>query len=112
MKSKKDFLKSTIAMFLTSLLFFSYVVKPVHVLIVHHNLSSRLEVPPGKAEISTPNHHDCSICNFEFCSFVDQEVTKVPTVVFAISQELGSLVPMAIQYYSAPFFSLRAPPVI
>jgi hypothetical protein len=112
MKRGKDFFKSAIALLLTSLLFFSYVVKPVHVLIVHHDLASRLEVPSENAELSIPNHHDCSICNFEFCSFIDHEKPKIPSVVFTLSQELGTSVPAAVQYYSARFFSLRAPPAI
>lgn len=99
-------------MFLTSLLFFSYVVKPVHVLVVHHNWASQIHVASDHDELSTPNRHDCSICQFEFCSYIPQDFTEIPFVAFTFSQELISAVPDGILYYSAYTFSLRGPPVV
>lgn len=101
-----------IALCLTALLAFAYGVKPVHVWLAHHDVAAGLSDPGGVATVSTPHHHDCSVCQFEFCSFIEQDDVQLPIAGFDYSLSLTNPVPTALCYYATPLFLLRAPPVL
>lgn len=103
--------KRAIALFLTVLLTFAYGVKPVHVWLAHHDVAAGLSDPVEGMSVSTPHHHDCSICNFEFCSFIEQNPVQLPSAGFDYSLNLTDPVPTALCYFCSPLFLLRAPPV-
>ena len=96
--------RKAIALFFILLLGVSYVLKPVHMATAHNNLSVQPDTQTKNQSVSTPHHHDCSICSFEFCSYIEQESSYLPTVYQALIQHLIVRVPAAISYYSSTFF--------
>lgn len=101
-----------LALFLTAVFFSTFLVKPVHVLFVHHNLTEKVPIQPDKATISNPTDNDCPICDFEFCFFLSTNQFEIQKVhaVFTEQQTLQTidcLINKASQH-----FQLRAPPVV
>jgi hypothetical protein len=103
--------RMAIVLFFVMLLGVSYVMKPLHMLITHHDLSFQSHVQVKKQLVSKPNHHDCSICSFEFCSYIKQESNYLPEVNQNFIQELIVGIPVEITYYKPTLLLLRAPPV-
>jgi hypothetical protein len=101
-----------LALFLSAVFFSTFLVKPVHILFVHHNLTVRLPVQSDKAILTIPSDADCPICDFEFCFFLstDQPVIQKTLDSFAELQ-----IPHTIDCFvhqTSHHFLLRAPPVV
>ena len=90
----------------------SILIKPIHILLVHHDLTEMTAIQTDKAEVSTPSHHDCAICDFEFCSFVSQHQVDLPKVSEIYAKELTPQVIDFISNQTSHHFQLRAPPVL
>jgi hypothetical protein len=90
----------------------SILIKPVHILLVHHDLTEITTIQPDKTVVSTPAHHDCAICDFEFCSFISQHIVNLPKVSEIYAPELTPQVVDFISTQNSHHFQLRAPPVI
>jgi hypothetical protein len=100
-----------LALLLSAVLFGSMLVKPMHILLVHHDVTETLKVYSDLKVISN-SHHDCSICDFEFCSFIGQQQVDVPKVDAIFAKEITP-VTIACRVNQAPhYFQLRAPPVL
>ena len=89
----------------------SILIKPVHILLVHHDLTQITTTKPDKTVVSIPSHHDCAICNFEFCSFISQHQVDLPKVSEIYAKELTPQVVDFIANQTSHHFQLRAPPV-
>ena len=101
-----------LALFLITVFFSTFLVKPVHVLFVHHNLTEKVPIEPDKATISNPTDNDCPICDLEFCFFLSTnqiEIQKVPTI-FSEQQTLQTV--DCLLNKASQHFQLRAPPVV
>jgi hypothetical protein len=98
-----------VALFLFAVLFGSIIIKPVHILLVHHQLTEIAN--PNEIRLSSPQHHDCKICDFEFCSFIPQKQVIVPQVNIIYANELASRAVACFVSASSRHFQLRAPPV-
>jgi len=100
-----------IALFLTTVLTGSLLIKPAHILFVNHEQSKIIPAGSSQGVLSTLNSHDCSICNFEFCSFVPQKQVAIPQVnIFSLKEPATRTVSCVICKCSHNF-QLRAPPV-
>ena len=89
----------------------SILIKPIHILLVHHDLTEMTNTQPDKIVVTTPTHHDCAICDFEFCSFISQHIVDLPKVSEIYAKELTPQVVDFISTQNSHHFQLRAPPV-
>ena len=100
-----------LALLLTAVLFGSIIVKPLHILLVHHDLAEIINPHSNEITLSNPHHHYCAICDFEFCSFIPQKQVIVPQVNIIYANELALRTVACFVSGSSRHFQLRAPPV-
>jgi len=110
-KTTRQPLRIIFALFLTAVLVGSLLVKPAHILLVHHDLTERTTVHPDQKVITNTHHHECAICDFEFCSFIPQKQVIIPQVNILYVNELASRVVACFVSTASHRFQLRAPPV-
>ena len=103
--------QALIALLLTAVLFGSILVKPVHILMFHHEHSGLIHSLSSQKTISTHHYNDCAICDFEFCTFIPQKQVIVPQVNIITTNELAFRMVACFVCYSSHNFLLRAPPV-
>jgi hypothetical protein len=89
----------------------SILIKPVHIVLVHHDLARRAVLHTNRIVLSVPSHHDCTICDFEFCSFIPQKQVIVPQVNIISTNEPVFRMVACFVCNSTHNFQLRAPPV-
>jgi len=100
-----------LALLLSAVLFGSILVKPLHILLLHHDVTETLKVHADLGVVSN-SHRDCSICDFEFCSFIPQSQAAVPAADAIFAKEISPAT-IACRINQAPHhFQLRAPPVL
>ncbi|MDD4969425.1 MAG: hypothetical protein PHT07_08350 [Paludibacter sp.] len=99
------------ALFLSAMLVGSILIKPVHVLFVHHDRTEILHDHASHKAVSTLHNDDCAICDFEFCSFIPQKQVIVPQVNVFSFKELAFRTVACFVANSSNDFQLRAPPV-
>jgi hypothetical protein len=100
-----------IALFLLTVLTGSIVIKPAHILFVHHEHSEIIQNCFPQKVLSILHTHDCSICDFEFCSFIPQKQVTVPQVNILCLKEPVIQTVSSFVTNSSINFLLRAPPV-
>ena len=98
------------ALLLTALLIGSMLVKPVHILFVHHERTECTKLDPVHKALSVSHDRDCAICDFEFCTFIPQEQVIVPQVNITYTNELAFRMVACFVGTSSHNFQLRAPP--
>jgi len=99
------------ALLLTAVLTGSLLIKPAHILFVHHERSEIVHAEFPQNTVSPFHARDCSICDFEFCSFIPQKQVIVPQVTMFSLNELASRTVACFVCNSSHNFQLRAPPV-
>jgi len=99
-----------LALLLTAVLTGSLLIKPVHILFVHHEGSETVHGVLPQNTVSSFYGHDCTICDFEFCSFIPQKQVIVPQVTMFTLNELASRTVACFVCNSSHNFQLRAPP--
>lgn len=104
--------KPFFALLLTSLLIGSLLIKPVHILLIHHERTENTHIDQVHKALSIRHDHDCAICDFEFCSFIPQKQVIVPQVNITYTNELASRIVACFVGTSSQNFQLRAPPVL
>ena len=109
-KSSNHKVHAILSFFLVSVLFGSILIKPAHILLVHHS-RTKIDVKSNGISVSSPNRHDCAICDFEFCSFIPQKQVIVPQVDIIYANELASRTVTCCFSWPSRHFQLRAPPV-
>ena len=100
-----------VALLFSAVLLGSLLVKPVHILFVSHDRVETLKVQSDFGVISN-SHHDCSVCNFEFCSFIPQAQVHVPKADISFAREITPRTINGIIKQTSHHFLLRGPPVI
>lgn len=100
-----------VALLFSAVLLVSLLVKPVHILFVSHDRAETLKVQSDFGVI-TNTHHDCSVCNFEFCSFIPQSPVHVPKADVSFAREITPRIIDGIIKQSSHHFLLRGPPVM
>jgi len=100
------------ALLLAFLLIGCILIKPAHILLIHHERAECTNFDPVHKILSIHHDHDCAICNFEFCSFIPQKQVIVPQVNITYTIELASRMVACFVGTSIHNFQLRAPPVI
>jgi hypothetical protein len=103
-------IRLTYALLLTTVLIGSLLVKPLHILLVHHDLAETVHAYSNQKIISNLHHHECAICDFEFCSFIPQKQVIVPQVNIIPTNELVYRMVACFVCNSSHNFQLRAPP--
>ena len=99
------------ALLFTAVLIGSLLAKPVHVLLVHHDLVETIQSYSHQKTYTNQHHHECAICDFEFCSFIPQKQVIVPQVNIIPTNELVTRMVACFVCNSSHNFQLRAPPV-
>jgi hypothetical protein len=100
-----------LALLLSAVLLGSVLAKPVHILLVHHDVAATLKVYSDFGVLSN-SHQSCSICDFEFCSFIPQSQVDVPKINVNFAKEINPAT-IACRINQAPHhFQLRAPPAL
>jgi len=110
-KTAKQSTHILLALFLTTVLAGSVLIKPAHIMLAHHNLGETPVIHPDQKSITNPHPHVCAICDFEFCSFIPQKQVIVPQVNILTIHELASRTVACFVSTSSHHFQLRAPPV-
>jgi len=100
-----------VALLFSAVLLGSLLVKPVHILFVSHDRAETLKVQSDFGVI-TNTHHDCSVCNFEFCSFIPQSQVHVPKADISFAREITPRIVDGIIKQTSHHFLLRGPPVL
>ena len=100
-----------LALLLTAVLTGSLLIKPAHILFVHHERTEIIHGGFPQNTVSPFHARDCSICDFEFCSFIPQKQVIVPQVTMFSLNELASRTVACFVCNSSHNFQLRAPPV-
>ena len=102
----------TLALFLTMVLTSTFLLKTTHILFSHHCLTVRVPVQSDMTILTTLSDNDCPICNFEFCSFLPENLPDNQKVPDLFSEpEIPSTID-CIVYKTSHRFQLRAPPVV
>ena len=109
--SLKHKVHAFVALLFSAVLLGSLLVKPVHILFVSHDRAETLKVQSDFGVI-TNTHHDCSVCNFEFCSFIPQASVHVPKADISFAREITPRTINGIIKQTSHHFLLRGPPVI
>ena len=110
--SKNKILHSIYALFLAAVFMSTFLIKPLHIIIAHHDSHDFAIVHSERATVSTAGESNCPICDFEFCSFVSADkidIQKTPEC-FA-----DNFTPQTIDCQiqkSSHNFLLRAPPAL
>ena len=108
--SLKHKVHAFVALLFSAVLLGSLLVKPVHILFVSHDRAETLKVQSDFGIISN-SHHDCSVCNFEFCSFIPQAPVHVPKADVSFAREITPRIVDGIIKQTSHHFQLRGPPV-
>jgi len=101
-----------LALFLSAVLLGSLLLKPAHVLFVHHDRTETAHSQSNQKAVSIPRNIDCAICDVEFCSFIPQKQVVVPKVTNISILELTLQEVACLTKTSSHNFQLRAPPSI
>jgi len=110
-KIAKHTTKSRLALILLTVFVSSMILKPVHILLAHHEHSQGICTSHQVGLVLTTGHfEDCPICDFEFCTFIPQEPTIVPQITVIVSTELTEPTVACLARISTFLFQLRAPP--
>lgn len=100
-----------LSLLLTAVLVGTLLIKPAHILLVHHDLSELTTEHSEQTTLSNPHHSDCAICDFEFCFFISTGQVNVPKVCEVYANELTPQIVDCIVNQTSHHFQLRAPPV-
>lgn len=99
-----------LALLLSVVLVGSILIKPLHILLVHHSRFETVNIYSNQDLISVSYHHDCTICDFEFCNFIPQKQVVIPQVNIVFAIQLPTHVRFCFINEIAHQFQLRAPP--
>jgi len=103
--------KPFLATFLLALIVGSILIKPIHVVLIHHDITGIQNVGSTELLISNSHHHDCMICDFEFCTFIQQNQFQSQDVQLFFTRELSQKTSSCQVNKESHHFLLRAPPV-
>jgi len=110
-KIAKHTIQSRFALLLLAVFVGSLLIQPAHILFVHHGLSDGISIKGHEKTITTDQYKYCPICDFEFCTFISQKLTKVPQSIEFIAKQKIVRTFACIVKKSSHLFQLRAPPV-
>jgi hypothetical protein len=103
---------SRLALLLVAVFVGSLISKPVHNLLTQHTLSEGIITIPGEYDVTTDHYKDCPVCDFEFCTFIPQELVNVPQTAEFLYKVHSFPTTDCPQNQSVCLFSLRAPPTL
>lgn len=90
----------------------SLLIKPIHILLAHHTSEIELCTHHHDVAFTADHHKDCPICDFEFCTFIPQKQTNIPSVHFIVRNEQTHPTVACLATISSHLFQLRAPPAL
>jgi len=101
-----------LALFLSTVFLSTFLVKPVHILFVHHHSTTRTTVNSGQIAFTTEQESNCPICDFEFCAFLAANSFECSNVPVVFGEKLISRPVHFFIYHTSLHFQLRAPPIV
>jgi hypothetical protein len=111
-KTVNNRIHTALGWFLLVLFFGALVIKPVHILVAHHNLPD-IAIGNGHHNVlSNRTHQECAICDFEFYNFIPQDQVQLPQVTIFLSNELAAKTVACFASQSVRLSQLRAPPAL
>jgi len=110
-KTDKHTIQSRFALLLLVVFVGSLFIKPVHVLLAHHDLSDGICTTDHCQAVTTDHCTDCPICEFEFCTFIPQTQTGILQITVIVQNEQTRPTVDGLVSISTHLFQLRAPPV-
>jgi len=81
--------KSFFSLLLTSLLIGSILIKPIHILLIHHEQTELTNIDPDHKTLSVLQDNNCAICDLGFYFFIPQKQVIVPQVNITYTFELA-----------------------
>lgn len=110
-KTTKHTIHSQFALLLLAVFISSLLIKPAHILLTHHDQSNGAFANGYGQAVTTSNHKDCPICDFEFCIFIPQQKTSVPQALCTFFKQQTAHTVTCLIRQSSHLFQLRAPPI-
>ena len=104
--------QSRFALLLLAVFVSSMLVKPVHSLLAHHELSEGICTHELGQAVTTNHHKDCPVCDFEFCTFIPQKQISIPHATMIVRNEQTLSTVACLANNSSHLFQLRAPPAL
>ena len=98
--------------FLLIIFFGSLLMKPTHILLVHHDRPDVVTRNFRHDTLSNYAHQECAICDFEFYYFISQDQAQLPHVKIFLTKKLTERTFTCLVCQSSHHFQLRAPPVL
>jgi hypothetical protein len=111
-KNLKHIIRTRLALLLLAVFVGSMLVKPTHILLLHHESPTILYAHSQQQTISAEHHENCAICDFEFCSFILQKQQSLPTVSLLAYKEQILRTVAGVTSLASHQFQLRAPPCL
>ena len=109
-KIAKQTIQSRFALILLSVFIGSLLIKPLHILLSHHQHAEE-SISIEHDEKITANHYNyCPICDFEFCTFIPQKQISITQVTLIVRKEQTLPTVACLAAISTHLFQLRAPP--
>jgi hypothetical protein len=109
-KKIKNTILSRLALLLLVVFVGSLLVKPAHSLLAHHQHSEGICASEHDQTVSTNHYKDCAICDFEFCTFIQQKQISIPQATIIVRKEQTHPTIACLADISTHLFRLRAPP--
>jgi hypothetical protein len=110
-KIAKHTIQSQFALLLFAVFISSLLIKPIHILLVHHELSGKVCATEHGQVVTIDHYEDCPICDFEFCTFIPQQKTSIPQAICIVFKQQTPHTVTCLIRQSSHLFQLRAPPV-
>jgi len=109
-KIAKHTIQSRFALLLLAVFTSSLLIKPTHILLVHHALAENTCANEHGQTVTTDHYKDCPICDFEFCTFIPQQEASVPQALCTFFKQQTAHTVTCLIRQSTHLFQLRAPP--
>jgi len=109
-KRFKHTIQSLFTLLLLAVFVGSMLIKPVHVLLAHHDSTEGVCENQHEIAFTTDHYKDCPICDFEFCTFIPVKSIRLPQITAIVRNEQTQSTVACLAGISTHLFQLRAPP--
>jgi hypothetical protein len=111
-KTAKHIHQSQFALILLAVFIGSMLIKPAHSFFVHHEHSVSICTSEQREALTTDHYKDCTVCVFEFCTFIPQKQICIPQATVIVRKEQIVRTVTCLANNSTHLFQLRAPPAL
>ena len=111
-KTTKHINQSLFALLLLAVFMSSLLIKPLHSLLAHHEHETNICTDKHELGLTTNHSNDCTICDFEFCTFIYQKQIGIPHAIVIVRNEKSLKTIACLANIFTHLFQLRAPPAL